>query len=435
MTDSQGSDLRVSSGVEALDPLLNGLHIGDNVVWHDDSGSLADVFCVNFIRISESQKKPILYVAFDRSPKNLTDKLADLTEYDGLVILDCFTHGKGAGSDLFLKFYEEKALPSKCRIHRMETPEDPEAVMAAILSIHTGLAGDVRLVFESLTGMQELWGSEEAVVRFYSRSCPRLYELNTIAYWILEKHAHSTRFRAQINRIAQVAIELSVKRGVTSLTVLKAENRDPETQNRPHVYSTKDLTIRIDTDKGITWRFGIGQRLRDMRKRRGLSQADLARRVGVTSSSISQVESSQIYPSLSALLKRADVLAVDVRSFFGEPGSPGLRVLFQASGATEIKLGRDLEKMHLRRLTPVDFDGKGEAYRVTLLPGASIQIHFLDCKGEEMGYVISGEVRFRIAGSEVHCREGDLISFTRTVPSAWMNPGPVAARLFWWVTY
>ena len=48
------------------------------------------------------------------------------------------------------------------------------------------------------------------IIRFYAHSCPRLYELNTIAYWILEKKAHSTRLRAQINQIAQVAIDLSV---------------------------------------------------------------------------------------------------------------------------------------------------------------------------------------------------------------------------------
>ncbi|MBW2721542.1 MAG: hypothetical protein JRC67_04865, partial [Deltaproteobacteria bacterium] len=37
---------RVASGVSPLDRLLGGLYIGDNVVWHDDAGSLASVFCL-----------------------------------------------------------------------------------------------------------------------------------------------------------------------------------------------------------------------------------------------------------------------------------------------------------------------------------------------------------------------------------------------------
>ena len=59
-------------------------------------------------------------------------------------------------------------------------------VMDSLYGIHGTLEGDVRFVFESLTGMQELWGGEQHILNFYSHSCPRLYELNTIAYWIIE---------------------------------------------------------------------------------------------------------------------------------------------------------------------------------------------------------------------------------------------------------
>lgn len=59
----------MASGVSRLDLLLDGLYIGDNVVWHDDAGSLALVFCLNFLQASEAQNKPFIYVSFDRSPK------------------------------------------------------------------------------------------------------------------------------------------------------------------------------------------------------------------------------------------------------------------------------------------------------------------------------------------------------------------------------
>jgi hypothetical protein len=32
--------MRVTSGISELDRHLGGLYIGDNVVWHDDAGSL-----------------------------------------------------------------------------------------------------------------------------------------------------------------------------------------------------------------------------------------------------------------------------------------------------------------------------------------------------------------------------------------------------------
>ena len=204
---SLGLKQRVSSGVSQLDRLMGGLYIGDNVVWHDDSGSLASVFCLNLIQASQSQGKAIIYVSFDRSPRNLLEKLGPLAENPLLTILDCFTWGKGAGSDVFLRFYYDGKTEWPCRIIRVDEPRQPQHVMDTVYGIHAALEGDVRLVFESLTGMQELWGGEDKILNFYTHSCPRLYELNTVAYWIMEKNAHSPKLRAQINQIAQVAIE------------------------------------------------------------------------------------------------------------------------------------------------------------------------------------------------------------------------------------
>jgi hypothetical protein len=70
-------------------------------------------------------------------------------------------------------------------------------------------------------------GRGRSHLKFYSHACPRLYELDTIAYWVMERGAHSERLRAGINQIAQVAVDLSVNRGKSALTILKADKRDP----------------------------------------------------------------------------------------------------------------------------------------------------------------------------------------------------------------
>ncbi|MGI9568709.1 MAG: helix-turn-helix domain-containing protein, partial [Desulfobulbia bacterium] len=83
--------IRVTSGVDQLDKLLDELYIADNVVWHDDAGSLAAVFCLSFIQVSQAQNKPLIYASFDRSPRNLIEKLGPLANNRNLIILDCFT--------------------------------------------------------------------------------------------------------------------------------------------------------------------------------------------------------------------------------------------------------------------------------------------------------------------------------------------------------
>jgi len=421
---------RVASGVSQLDRLLGGLYIGDNVVWHDDAGSLASVFCLNFIQASQVQNKPIIYVTFDRSPKNLLDKLGPLGENPNLTVLDCFTFGKGAGSPIFLKFYEE--VEAECQIIKVEEPRNMKHFMDILYGVHATMEGDVRFVFESITGMQELWGGEEHIVNFYSHSCPRLYELNTIAYWILEKSAHSPRLRAQINQIAQVAIDLAIKRGTTSLTILKAERRSLENQHRPHNYWTKDLTVTFDDEKRTSRPVDFGLRLKELRSKRGLSQTELARLVGVTPSTISQVESNLIYPSLPALMKMAEVLSVEISSIFQERTEPKKRLIFTAADAVEVKFP-DLpeEAVQARLLSPVDFDPKAEPYLIEISPKEKLPSHFFIHKGEELGYLLSGRLQVKLEKSAHSLRAGDVIYLTSEMPIQWKNPGPGVARLLW----
>ncbi len=424
--------LRIASGVSQLDRLLGGLFIGDNVVWHDDAGSLASVFCLNFIQISTSQEKPLIYVSFDRSPRNLLEKLGPLAESPYMTILDCFTHGKGAGSEVFLNFYAESDSERPCRIICVNEPWKVNKVTDSFYGVHGSLKGDVRFVFESLTGMQELWGGEEHIIRFYSHSCPRLYELNTIAYWIMEKRAHSPRLRAQINQIAQVAIDLSVKRGNTSLTILKAENRSLDHQNKPHRYWVKDLAVSFETQRYTTGRIDLGMRLKDLRTKRGLSQTELAKLVGVTPSTISQVESNLIYPSLPALLKMAEVLSVKISSFFQDAADTGRPVVFSGEGAVEVHFPEFPEdSVAAKMLAPLDFEGKAEPYLIEIPPKKTLSSHFFAHKGEEVGYVLSGKLQLNVGKGSYSVRSGDVIYLTSEIPSQWKNPGPGSAKILW----
>ena len=423
--------LRVTSGVSELDRLLGGLFIGDNVIWHDDAGSLAQVFCHNFIQASQAQGRPLIYVSFDRSPKNLLDHLGTLAESEHLTILDCFTCGKGASSDIFLQFYNKKTN-NKCHITMVEEPQDVEKVMDAFYGTHATFEGDVRFVFESLTGMQELWGGEENLLKFYTHSCPRLYELNTIAYWVLEKNAHSTRLKAKLNQIAQVAIDLSVKRGTTSLTILKAEKRDRDSLNKPFNYWSKDLTVSFEPEKRAVGRINLGLRIKELRSKRGISQTDLARLVGVTPSTISQVESNMIYPSIPALIKMAEVLSIDVSSFFQGAEELKGRVIFPQEEAVEIKFS-DLPRENIQAwlLTPLGDDPKAEPYLIEIPPNKSLASHFFIHKGDEIGYLLSGKLQLKMGKAVHQARSGDVIYLTSEMPSQWKNPGPGMARLLW----
>lgn len=422
--------ISVSSGVSQFDNLLGGLYIGDNVIWYDDAGSLASLFCLNFIRESQAQRKAIIYVSFDRSPRALIEELGPLAEGQHFTLLDCFTYGKGDGSRVFSRFYEKGGAQRPFNIIKVKEPFKPALVMDAIYSLHQTLEGDVRLVFESLTGMQELWGGEEQILNFYSRSCPRLYELDTIAYWVIEKGAHSNRLRANINHIAQVAVELNLNRGKSSLTILKADKRNPAILDKPQGYWTSGLDANFESAQGTARRSDLGLRMKDLRKKKGMSQKELAGLVGVTPSTISQIESSTIYPSIPALFKIGEVLGVEISAFFQRP-SGNARPVFSGEG-TPVSFP-DLPKgsIHGRQISPLDFEGKAEPYLLEIEPSKKLPAHFFAHKGEELGYLLEGELKTVINNTAYSLKAGETIYLKADNPAEWTNPGPDTARLLW----
>ena len=77
-----------------------------------------------------------------------------------------------------------------------------------------------------------------------------------------------------------------------------AESHDNVDTHKPYPYMAKDLTVVFDQDKQGPGQRNLGFRIKELRLKRALSQAKLAKAVGGNPSSISQVESNRIYPSL-----------------------------------------------------------------------------------------------------------------------------------------
>ncbi|WP_022667853.1 helix-turn-helix domain-containing protein [Desulfospira joergensenii] len=422
---------RISSGIPGLDRVLNSLYIGDNVVWHDTAGSLALDFCLEFIQKSREQKKSIVYVSFDRSPKNLIEKLGGLAENQQLTILDCFTNGKGDNAQIFNKFYEKDGAQWPYQVIKITHPENPDAVLEAILGLHRTLANDVRFVFESLTGMADLWEGEGHVLKFYSHACPRLYELDTIAYWILEKDAHSGKLKAHINQIAQVAVDLSIDQGRTRLKVIKAENRTPKMSGQFLTYVKDGDGFLIEGEKDTGPRHDLGGMIRTFRKQQGMSQKELSRLVGVTASNISQIETNQVFPSIPALYRIAEHLSVHVRAFFQEEGL-GENVIFPSEQGIPVQVSGGCEKdIEIYQITPFDMDGRAQLFLVRIFPGARLTSHFFRHKGEEIGYVLSGELDMVYQGQRQTLRENDTVCFRTDSPAQWINKTLDFTRIFW----
>ncbi len=183
-------------------------------------------FVAAYLAAGEGQGATITYVSFNRSPQTISRAWGREVSQGAFQLIDCFSSGKGNNDTVFLDFYESGGEGSRSSVVHVGNPSDPAELERALTN--TGAAGrgtNARYVFDSLTGMLDLWGDEDVVLRFFGHICPRLFDLSTIAYWFLETEAHSQRFLAKVRHITQVVLEIGISRGIRTLTLRKAANR------------------------------------------------------------------------------------------------------------------------------------------------------------------------------------------------------------------
>ena len=73
-------------------------------------------------------------------------------------------------------------------------------------------------------------------------------------------------------------------------------------------------------------RLSIGERIRMIRKERGITQAALAKKLGISPVNISQIENGSRNPTVSTLQEIADALDVSLSAIMVDPGSAQIAV-------------------------------------------------------------------------------------------------------------
>ena len=214
-----------TTGIPEVDKAIGGVITGDNLVWEIDSGVAGDHFISSFVQSCEQGGIPVVYVSFNRSPQTIASKYARLMSPGRFSLIDCFSSGKGNSDEMFLKFFDD---PARNAVHapvHIADPSDPSRLEQALIEVGTRGGQSANYVFDSLTGMLDLWGDENRVVRLFGHLCPRLYDLSTLAYWLVETDAHTEVFLAKVRHITQVVIEVSLSNGQRALTIHKAAGR------------------------------------------------------------------------------------------------------------------------------------------------------------------------------------------------------------------
>src|SRR5919202_226654 len=260
---------RVPSGVADVDTLLGGLILGDNVVWVLDDTEVVRHLEDAMLAEAAGRGEGCFYVSAAGDPAKLQARLGPR-----VTVLDARPRGP---------YGHASALET--------------AIIEGARSSPPGY-----VVVDGLVQFARRWGAAKAVA-FFSRVCPRLFDLAAVAYWRAPRAELGRSFIEQVTNVTQCVLEI----GADHLRVVKAEGRPASVQGRLLRLHVDGDDVRLE-DERVLGRLGRG--LERVRRERNLTQSDLARLANITPSAVSQAESGRRGLSLETLLLLSERLGM-----------------------------------------------------------------------------------------------------------------------------
>src|ERR1700689_400660 len=176
---------------------------------------------------------------------------------------------------------------------------------------------------------------------------------------------------------------------------------------------------------GVGGSGSLGDKLRAARRRRGLSLREASSLAGLSVSHLSAIERGARNISLAGLQRLAVALGISVSDLFGSSSGsgrlvhagrrPGLDNGDRRVRVESLAVGAQLLEPHLYAVQP---------------GGGSEGSYQHD--GEEMVYVLRGEVEFWLNELERHVvRAGDCLTFPSSLRHRWRNSGAGRLEMLW----
>ncbi|MBU3916031.1 XRE family transcriptional regulator [bacterium] len=175
-------------------------------------------------------------------------------------------------------------------------------------------------------------------------------------------------------------------------------------------------------------RLGIGKKIRALREEKQFSSEELAGKINISSTLLSQVENEVVPPTLATLLNLARILGVKVDHFFTQEASIEKIELTRENERLSVTKSRESNQARMtynyqalsyrlkdKQMEPflVEFDSKIEE---ELVP--------LSHEGEEFCFCLEGEIEFITDERKIMLRPGDSLHFYSHVPHVLRGIGP-----------
>jgi len=174
----------------------------------------------------------------------------------------------------------------------------------------------------------------------------------------------------------------------------------------------------------------IGPRLKHLRQERHFSLQQLAARAEVSAAAIHKIERNDMVPTITTLLKIATALDRPVSYFVDSDEGPRDPVAFTAASHRPA-VYTPHAGLSLAGVSGPYAPFRSAAAVATVEVGANSGDKPLIHPGEELVFVLEGELTFDISGTRYRLGRGDALHFVGDQDHHWANEGKTRARAVW----
>lgn len=161
----------------------------------------------------------------------------------------------------------------------------------------------------------------------------------------------------------------------------------------------------------------VANRLRLVRETAGISQRELARRVGVSNGTISQIEKGNSDPSVGLLKQILDGLQLSIADFFEERIQPRQKVFFTQDEFVDVGSGN----VNFFQMGPSTAGRQIQFLKEIYQVGASTGHKSLIHEGEEAGFILKGQLEVTVGDQRRILSAGEGYYFNSTTPHSFRN--------------
>jgi transcriptional regulator with XRE-family HTH domain len=173
----------------------------------------------------------------------------------------------------------------------------------------------------------------------------------------------------------------------------------------------------------------IGERIKRKRELLNLQLNDLARKVGISPSALSQIEKAKAFPSIQTLKSIAENLHTTVGELIGENESLSNNPVVHRNDIKFVEKNDMGTEIYL--LSHHDINKYMDTYLVRFIKGSGLEGLFTNNFGQVFCYVNSGEIKFELDGKCYLLGIGDSIYFNSKVPYTAKNNTENICELLW----